>query len=114
MRISDWSSDVCSSDLPVDILVGIDRRDRRLLVEMAGQRQLQQDTVDRIIGVELGQQRLDLVLRRGRGQTVLKTFHARARKSVVQGKRLAVRVDIGGRRAIKKKQSYLIQIRELS
>src|SRR3546814_8354302 len=98
MRISDWSSDVCSSDLhrladedraadhhrilprqiaepileqqqaaigsaghhprdtereapgadrgqPVDILVGIDRRDRRLFVEMAGQRQLQHDAV---------------------------------------------------------------------
>lgn len=61
---------------------------------MAGQRQLQQDAVDRIVGVELREQRLDLVLRRGRGQSIFEAFHARG------DGRLALRPDIDRARRI--------------
>src|SRR3546814_13971911 len=68
MRISDWSSDVCSSDLerprawPLDALF-----DDRRPADRLGIRRWQLD-----------------------------------RKSVVQGKSVSVRVDLGGRRIIKK------------
>src|SRR3546814_14454990 len=71
MRISDWSSDVCSSDLWRGAL--FHRRD--LLCEQA--------------------------------PAVLSGYLARSRgdrKSVVSGKSVSVRVDLGGRRIINKKK----------
>src|SRR3546814_20310472 len=69
MRISDWSSDVCSSDLP--FFVGPVRRVRGALPH---------PTCQPAVG-----------------------WCAGDRKSVVEGKSVSVRVDLGGRRIIKKK-----------
>src|SRR3546814_17309817 len=93
MRISDWSSDVCSSDLrchragPVG---NIDQGDLRL-VPVVG------DARDKLPFHVVS----DLVLvhhQRAR-QAVA---HRVDRKSVVYGKSVSVRVDLGGRGFIKK------------
>src|SRR3546814_18556571 len=93
MRISDWSSDVCSSDLrPVEFgqrafeqLVLEPGMFARETVEFAAF-----EHADKGIGQRLGADR--------RGD----------RKSVVWGKSVSVRVDIVGRRNIKKKQEHSV------
>src|SRR3546814_15042850 len=75
MRISDWSSDVCSSDLP-----GPGPEKRATSPAATG-------TVGGLAGDEDG----------GAGEEP-------DRKSVVEGKSVSVRVDLGGRRIIKKKK----------
>src|SRR3546814_15028787 len=95
MRISDWSSDVCSSDL---VAGGIERAGPALAgarrhaiqlgalddpaVELIGPRMLQPAPVVRDVGVGLGEDR----------------------KSVVEGTSVSVRVDLGGRRSLKQKR----------
>src|SRR3546814_14103430 len=104
MRISDWSSDVCSSDLQrrSEVEVGVQFEDIGLgaiagIAERGDFAQVARlrhaaigifgiEQAD-IIAVGIAAERID-------------------RKSVVQGKRLSVRVDIGGRRCIKKKNTY--------
>src|SRR3546814_10936636 len=89
MRISDWSSDVCSSDL----------------AHAAGHRAH--------ASVLPGRRAAPVLAARRRGRTAA---HLRGgplrgrvaappgdRKSVVEGKSVSVRVDLGGRRIIKKK-----------
>ena len=61
---------------------------------MAGQRKLEQDAVDRRIGVERCEQRLDLFLVRGRGQAMFETRHAGG------DRRLALGADIDSARRI--------------
>src|SRR3546814_17474612 len=92
MRISDWSSDVCSSDLPIAELsahrgavAGVDAERGR-----AFGREGKQMVGDRC------EQRAGFILRR-RLQ--------RDRKSVVKGKSGSVRVDPGGRRNIRKQSN---------
>src|SRR3546814_16114345 len=90
MRISDWSSDVCSSDL--------DRLDDARGF-MAG---------DRGEGVRIGavdemQIRMAKPARDGADTHLVRVD----RKSVVQGKSVSVRVDLGGRRIIKKKKHIM-------
>src|SRR3546814_14000388 len=131
MRISDWSSDVCSSDLKVavagdrlfdqhlELRVGEEVAPRdvgRPLAERHAAREL-----GRIVGG--GRQRRALVLgrhvdasgerrRRGGGDQVT---HGRVdRKSVGWGKGVAVRVELGGRRVIKKKKSRRHAQRDVS
>src|SRR3546814_19757534 len=88
MRISDWSSDVCSSDLCCR-----GRCSTRLL-RGVGERRIGVDGV-----VDAGS--VAHVPRR--------RFPAPDRKSVVSGKSVSVRVDLGGRRVIKKKlQRYTL------
>src|SRR3546814_14884573 len=90
MRISDWSSDVCSSDLTEAVEVVQNPRPGRgreaphrhhaqVLVAKHGRQAADQCGV--------GQQRVDV----------------EDRKSVVSGKNVSVRVDLGGRRLIEKK-----------
>src|SRR3546814_15490024 len=97
MRISDWSSDVCSSDLKgVDAAVaeqvdahlpGLEtRRDEQRVHHVLKQR----------LGLGIAQDRL-----RHRGA------HRQDRKSVVSGKSVSVRVALGGRRIITKKYTYI-------
>src|SRR3546814_18061896 len=106
MRISDWSSDVCSSDLleqlveggPLDIALGA-----------AAQLRLQRGVEVRARGFALHP-----ALRIQPRQLVAVALvaivadavdHAhRDRKSVVMGKSGSVRVDLGGRRLINKKK----------
>src|SRR3546814_15998077 len=79
MRISDWSSDVCSSDLRArELTRGIGR-------DMFEHRAVAQVDVP-VVGAADRQAVGD-------------------RKSVVSGKSVSVRVDLGGRRIIQKKTS---------
>src|SRR3546814_17955456 len=96
MRISDWSSDVCSSDLPA---AQHDRLDPPGIGD-AGQR------------VAVQQHQVGTVPRRDAAGAVAQPVAGRRRrrlqalldrKSVVAGKRVSVRVDLGGRRIIQKK-----------
>src|SRR3546814_11864534 len=102
MRISDWSSDVCSSDL---VALG-ERRElaaaQIVLVPAIEAFDLGLAEV-RIEGLRLT---LDLT---GEGplfgslQKAIDGLAGEDRKSVVSGKSVSVRVDLGGRRIIKKK-----------
>src|SRR3546814_16169418 len=94
MRISDWSADVCSSDLldrqPVGTLdrepSGVDAMSARLA---SGATNRGADFL-----LELRSEEIPARMQAG----------ARAdRTSVVSGKRVSVRVDLGGRRTIKTK-----------
>src|SRR3546814_6760631 len=93
MRISDWSSDVCSSDLSL--------RARR------GQGQAPRQGHGQ--GVEDGRRGHLLpggLHRRDRPEEYPRELTPRPtteRKSVASGKSVSVRVDLGGRRIIKKK-----------
>src|SRR3546814_18742977 len=97
MRISDWSSDVCSSDLHQqhEQEAEIGRADRDLAqAQRVDQQRVQRAQQDHAAGADqqqvVGQQQ---GFARGRGD----------RKSVVEGKSVSVRVDLGGRRTLKKK-----------
>src|SRR3546814_4863663 len=83
MRISDWSSDVCSSDL--DLSSGAVPPHRR----------------------GHGCRHPALARSAARRRERRRTRHAQQgdRKSVVSGKSVSVRVDTGGRRIIKKKKT---------
>src|SRR3546814_16909099 len=97
MRISDWSSDVCSSDLARGIA---EPRSR------AGARRRHARHRDGPLRVLLSGSAA-ATDRCGTGQT-------RAlldRKSVVEGKGVSERVDLGGRRIIKKKKRSKVTIR---
>src|SRR3546814_14622986 len=83
MRISDWSSDVCSSDLQVPERGRADFETRRRIS----------------LACKAGEIKSDV----GRG-SVDDRRTAGDRKSVVEGKSVAVRVDHGGRRIINKKK----------
>src|SRR3546814_21085898 len=88
MRISDWSSDVCSSDLSLAVVL----HPNTSTVEV----RLADLALEDGVGVALDE-------RRCRG---LAGFLGREgdRKSVVEGKSVSVRVDLGGRRIINKKK----------
>src|SRR3546814_18687824 len=100
MRISDWSSDVCSSDLalrfldPAHLDLGSIVLAPGIMAEgTAGQRPgAQTPAIEDPIG---GNTRMLEQI-----GVVMKQLD---RKSVVEGKRVSVRVDLGGRRIIKKK-----------
>src|SRR3546814_17433848 len=118
MRISDWSSDVCSSDLTrlepdLDDLLwstvnlfhrATDRIERELDDnEQAQSRGQREQDGSEVKAVEL--ERLT-----AEGQTLIERRHAfelmrdQDRKSVGAGKSGSVRVDLGGRRNLKKKK----------
>src|SRR3546814_14496354 len=88
MRISDWSSDVCSSDLP-----------RLVLGQPAGGQRRHDGALVGVIAID-----------RGAGEAGLggDILDAADRKSVVWGKSVSVRVDLGGRWIIQKKLSRTI------
>src|SRR3546814_20717201 len=101
MRISDWSSDVCSSDLGES---GVPRSaEGRFQADDRSQLHAEGSGIDRPDHLLLAGQ---CVAAQGLGEMV--RFHHRLRpdrKSVVQGKSVSVRVDLGGRRIIKKKKN---------
>src|SRR3546814_14708551 len=105
MRISDWSSDVCSSDLSssasrvtaVIPYFGYARQDRR-------PRSARVPISAKVVADMIGECGADRVL----------TVHLYAdqiqdRKSVVSGKSVSVRVDLRGRRIIQKQKKITIQ-----
>src|SRR3546814_19359160 len=102
MRISDWISDVCSSYLRV-----LDRNpappprtERRAPVRFR-RHDLQRVGESRRAVEHLQAERYRILAGLLR-QFIAEAFD-RARKSVVPGKSVSVRVDLGGRRIIKKK-----------
>src|SRR3546814_12243121 len=101
MRIIDWSSDVCSSDLMVEFPGGIKGMGLNLEVDnvgvviFGGDRGIKEgDTVKRtgeIVDVPVGRGLLGRVV------------DALDRKRDVEGKGVSVCVELGGRRIIKEK-----------
>src|SRR3546814_19093297 len=92
MRISDWSSDVCSSDLTVDL-------------EDAGANKAMTFCVDagtlQSIATKLPAEGVATI--ESDGNTGISIKRSEERRV---GKSVSVRVDLGGRRIIKKKQNY--------
>src|SRR3546814_20859613 len=109
MRISDWSSDVCSSDLRIAAdadgrglaqarIAGLEHR-------LIGQRAGARDDADAALGEDVARHDADLAFagRQQAGAVGADQARLADRKSVVEGKRVSVRVDLGGRSIIKKK-----------
>src|SRR3546814_10980571 len=90
MRISDWSSDVCSSDLAGDDFTPDSSRRNP---SSRAPRSARESSV-----ANCGSRCSKRVPKRRRSAA------ASDRKSVVWGKSVSVRVDLGGRRIIKKKK----------
>src|SRR3546814_11774915 len=94
MRISDWSSDVCSSDLTMIALYPASRVSSSFFTLVARSRSSRTSASSA--------PRSMLNAWRESADTWLED-----RKSVVEGKSVSVRVDLGGRRIIKKKNKIL-------
>src|SRR3546814_11449897 len=101
MRISDWSSDVCSSDLlahgggqaECGQVAGAAPAQLRIvgnLVSRGGLVEQQRFDVQAVMAEHVGERRKRLRV---------------DRKSVVEGKSVSVRVDLGGRRIINQKHN---------
>src|SRR3546814_19240152 len=99
MRISDWSSDVCSSDLHGDSLSPLDAVGRLGRRRSAVARDVPAPSVATPCGG-------NATMAGVRGPTARPVD----RKSVVSGKSVSVRVDLGGRRIIKNKKNITRQI----
>src|SRR3546814_17759558 len=95
MRISDWSSDVCSSDLAPLIIRGAPVGVLHLLSTQAGAYSERHTSLIDQIAIYVASAFNNASLTR------------RDRKSVVSGKSVSVRVDLGGRRIIKKKKNII-------
>src|SRR3546814_16530002 len=109
MRISDWSSDVCSSDLEQ----AADHGARAAPDPPRRSRRADQPRGPRAIrGVGRAPQDPDVGYRqrdarpnqRGRRERIGATEIRKERKRVVEGKRVTVRVDLGGHRKLTKKK----------
>src|SRR3546814_15759657 len=101
MRISDWSSDVCSSDLQVRQrhLAGIAGAAEHGFAEEGGAQRHAIEAADQLVALpafdRMGEAQLDEA----------------DRKSVVSGKSVSVRVDPGGLRITKNNiQEYITQL----
>src|SRR3546814_15374274 len=105
MRISDWSSDVCSSDLigRGDRFETAHRLDQYLELSVIGL-----GHVIEILHLPVGRLpvQLSFALPFGDSCTIARRFVG-DRKSVVEGKSVSVRVDLGGRRILKKQQIHI-------
>src|SRR3546814_14188045 len=104
MRISDWSSDVCSSDL---IMGRPGPRKRRLQRSMDAVGEAGSGVIVMLMRPLPGSADAEAAPAPAGGMD-LRTYGIGAqidRKSVVSGKSVSVRVDLGGRRIIKKKKN---------
>src|SRR3546814_11507642 len=103
MRISDWSSDVCSSDLSsggvgagASVVQSRGVGERGCIIVLRGRL---------VASLARPQGGLPQIARSSSlvgGHPVADPFDQADRKSVVEGKSVSVRVDLGGRRIIKK------------
>src|SRR3546814_17488118 len=115
MRISDWSSDVCSSDLPMLVKVPRSLRYKRIspvLIETAKSRSPSRSKSAQLFDSEPGTLKSVGCTGVKAGSVVPAASPPampvdRDRKSVVSGKSVSVRVDLGGRRLIKKTNKKL-------
>src|SRR3546814_14592672 len=109
MRISDWSSDVCSSDLSDYLLSGAITNS--INVPSISAEEAPKLTPYAVLAQQLGsfagqltEDGIEEVTLEYEGDVAnMNTRVLTDRKSVVEGKSVSVRVDIGGRRIIKKK-----------
>src|SRR3546814_11918103 len=105
MRISDWSSDVCSSDLEYDEFPKLMLSLRILAIE-------QYERLSCIAANSFSSSRSRVINSKrfsGRKGSMNREAIFEDRKSVVKGKSVSVRVDIGGRRIITKKTNNIIK-----
>src|SRR3546814_15245667 len=108
MRISDWSSDVCSSDLSMVRLVG---HGRNIAAPAGDFHPGFASPVRFAVAVPKPLPRLSLRapfthhdgIDREQQAALMQSVAKADRKSVVWGKRVCVRVYLGGRRTVKKK-----------
>src|SRR3546814_10994140 len=118
MRISDWSSDVCSSDLAGLLGKAVDHAEAEagaVVLALGGEEGLESlvEDVGRNPGAVVGDRQHDVVARHDvevQGGIVgieLLVHRLDDRKSVVQGKSVSVRVDLGGGRLINKKRKWI-------
>src|SRR3546814_18745836 len=108
MRISDWSSDVCSSDLLAIMLTALQAVERSPAAAAIGY-EVVINSDDEVSSLGSA----PLLAAAARGKAAAFTYEpalpdgplagARDRKSVVTGKSVSVRVDLVGRRRSKKK-----------
>src|SRR3546814_16188600 len=111
MRISDWSSDVCSSDLRVVAIrsmegIVIARQELWNDIELAIISAANRSSVSASSASTEIRERARRRGRRPASHVIGTTLLAKgARKSVVSGKSVSVRVDRGGRRSIKKNKT---------
>src|SRR3546814_15427378 len=104
MRISDWSSDVCSSDLSPESdvrSVALDTIPSELVESIEIKKTLTPDMDADTIGATIEINTTSALDRKKPFVAV----SAEDRKSVVEGKSVSVRVDLAGRRIIKKKNT---------
>src|SRR3546814_19546816 len=103
MRISDWSSDVCSSDL-VEHLVGlVEHRD-------AQRRQVERPAFEMVAQpARRADDDMHALIQRPAFLAGVHAADAGDRKSGVEGKRGSVRVDLGGSRVMKKKTPEYVE-----
>src|SRR3546814_12527761 len=110
MRISDCSSDVCSSDLvgrpPIggDVLTeGVRVEQAHLAIHFAGEL-LKEVVGPSLVGLRLGE------LAERKNHKAIGHYDVLERKRVVEGKSVSLRVDLGGRRLIKNNTQINTQI----
>src|SRR3546814_9816392 len=111
LRISDWSSDVCSSDLVESASLALNTPAARLIAR-GEERFLLLDEVEALQASKALVVDACRHVVRDAGTAVSLARRpvlfalARDRKSGVEGKSVSVRVDLGGRRIINKKNKY--------
>src|SRR3546814_17218184 len=110
MRISDWSSDVCSSDLwllGLGVALGVVVLFLALLVYLCGWDGFL-SKISTFCGINFERFEKRFVFEQARpdkrSEFLVVAFAGGDRKSVVSGKSVSVRVDLGCRRIIKKKK----------
>src|SRR3546814_16376033 len=102
MRISDWSSDVCSSDLAL-----VERPQEQTALGRLAHRRAHVGGLDPVVdrvAHQVGEGVLDRLDDRLVELGVL-TDHLEIGRASCREKRVSVRVDLGGRRIIKKKKT---------
>src|SRR3546814_18574189 len=96
MRISDWSSDVCSSDLVSPVALASSRRaSSAALVSV--------DSITNVGSVSSSNEEKKMAAR-SPSQGSMSSANERSEERRV-GKSVSVRVDLGGRRILKKKKN---------
>src|SRR3546814_15504448 len=103
MRISDWSSDVCSSDLAANPFPEETQREPNRVLALLSKSPPPADAADRLMERAQAGERVT-----ASGSALWFHFPDGAgtsdRKSVVEGKSVSVRVDLGGRRILTTKK----------
>src|SRR3546814_15668003 len=111
MRISDWSSDVCSSDLAEHLTAAAGKQLFAIQRRRSRHRSVPIRERANYVSSAVKPRRRSATARPRAGRVLIRIKHARThpftlrslrpdRKTVVSGKRVSVRVDLGGRRII--------------